>query len=192
MEPGDIVKTKLSVQSRTTGRLAAAYTIVEVCVGISLVALIVGALYSGMTYTVRVSDATRENIRATQIMVEKLEALRLYTWDQIGSPFDPDDAEDWLDPFDAEDPHTPGDDAEPFVLPPTFVARFTPGSTNSSDLIYYGTLSLTNAPVTEDYGAHLLLARVSLTWTNRTTRVVRSREMRTFFAKYGMQNNIRP
>ena len=168
----------------------AAYTLVEICVAIGLVALAAGALYSGMMYTAQLSNQTREELRATQIMLEKLETLRLYTWEQIGSPFDPDDPEDPLDPFDSEDPHTADDEAEPFVLPTTFTAKFTPGSTNRSDLTYHGTLTLTNAGLTEDYGVHLLRVQVGLRWTNANRRV-QTRQMQTFFAKYGMQNNVR-
>jgi type II secretory pathway pseudopilin PulG len=166
------------------------YTLVELGVGIALVTLVVSALYAGMTFTLQISNQTRENLRATQILVEKLEALRLYTWDQIASPFDPDEPEDPLDPFDPEDPHSPEVEADPFILPSTFTAPYTPGSTNAGELTYYGTLTLTNAPVAEAYGPHLLLVKVGVTWTNASGRV-QSREMQTLFAKYGMQNNIR-
>jgi hypothetical protein len=180
--------TKTIIDRNSARPTRAGFTLAEFTISVGLIALVVGALYAGMTQCYYRSDVTRQNLRATQIMVEKLEALRLYTWDQIGTPFDPDDPEDWTDPFDAEDPHTTEDEAEPFVLPSSFKAPFTPGSTNTDEIVYHGAITITNASVTEAYGSQLLLCTVTLTWTNGTH--VTSRQMQTYFAKYGMQNNI--
>lgn len=165
------------------------FNLVEAAVALGLVALVVGALYAGMTQVITHSQNARENLRATQILLEKLETIRLYTWQQIGEPFDPDDPEDWSDPFDAEDPHTADDEAEPFVLPTTFTVPFTPGSTNPNELRYFGTLTLTNVPFSEPYAGQLLLVTATVRWTNNGRP--HQRQMQTLFAKYGIQNNIR-
>jgi type II secretory pathway pseudopilin PulG len=166
----------------------AAFTIVEVVVGIALLGVVVAALYSGMTYGLARTAITREEMRATQVMLEKMEQLRLYTWDQVNYNYDPDDPEDPTDPFDPEDPHDIADELDPFFIPVTFSAPFTPGLTNAGDLMYFGTFTVTNVPMTQLYSNHLRLVTVSITWTNGNN--VKTRSMQTYFAKYGLQNNI--
>lgn len=167
---------------------AAAFTLVEVLVGVALLGVVVTALYSGMTYGLARTAITREEMRATQVMLEKMEQLRLYTWAQVNSNYDPDDPEDPTDPFDPEDPHDVADEPTEFLIPAKFSEPFAPGLTNSEHLQYYGTFSITNVPMTEAYSNLLRLVTVSVTWTNGTT--VKTRSMQTFFAKYGMQTNI--
>ncbi len=167
---------------------AAAFTLVEVLVGIALLGIAVTALYSGMTYGLARTVVTREEMRATQVMLEKMEQLRLYTWEQVNYNYDPDDPEDPTDPFDPDDPHDIADEPVEFLIPTTFTEHFTPGLTNAGDLQYYGTFVITNVPMTEVYSNSLRLITVSVTWTNGNK--VKTRSMQTFFAKYGLQNNI--
>ena len=171
-------------------KAVAAFTLIEVVVGTALVALVVGALYSGIVFGVQRTAFIREDIRATQIMLEKLEQLRLYRWDQINDVYDPDDPEDPLEPFDPEDPHVPEDELEPFVVPTNFVAAFTLGQTGTNDLQYYGTFNIAELPLTggEAYTNKMLRVTVGVTWTNRSQ--VRTREVQTIFSKYGLQNNV--
>lgn len=166
----------------------AAFTLVEVLVGIALLGVVVTALYSGMTYGLARTVTTREEMRATQVMLEKMEQLRLYTWEQVNYNYDPDDPEDPTDPFDPEDPHDVADEPTEFLIPAKFSEPFTPGLTNAGDLQYYGTFSVTNVPMSEAYSNSLRLITVSITWTNGNQ--VKTRSMQTYFAKYGLQNNI--
>lgn len=53
------------------------FSLVEAAVALGLVALVVGALYAGMTQVIAQSQSARENLRATQILLEKLETIRL-------------------------------------------------------------------------------------------------------------------
>ena len=141
-----------------------------------------------MTYGLARTAITREEMRATQVMLEKMEQLRLYTWEQVNYNYDPDDPEDPTDPFDPDDPHDIADEPVEFLIPTTFKEPFTPGLTNAGDLQYYGTFVITNVPMTEVYSNSLRLITVSVTWTNGNK--VKTRSMQTFFAKYGLQNNI--
>src|SRR5438552_8436750 len=64
----------------------AGFTVAEAIISMSIVGLLVAALYGGMslaTFSIRLA---RENLRATEIMVEKMETLRLFTWDQLLDP----------------------------------------------------------------------------------------------------------
>jgi hypothetical protein len=75
-------------------------------------------------------------------------------------------------------------------FPPTFVDLYYPLATNASDsgLTYYGQLIITNADTGANYDADMRLVIVTVTWTN--FNVPRTREMRTYVARNGMQNYI--
>ena len=60
-----------------------AYTLAEVIVCVALVAILFVSLYGGMTSGFAVTQSSRENLRATQIMLEYMEGIRLYNWDQL-------------------------------------------------------------------------------------------------------------
>src|SRR5260370_39091799 len=62
-----------------------AFTIIEAIVAMAIVGFMVIALYSGITSGFVSVRFARENLRATQIMVEKMEVIRLCTWDQVNS-----------------------------------------------------------------------------------------------------------
>jgi type II secretory pathway pseudopilin PulG len=168
----------------------AGFTLMESVIGMGVLGITVAALYAGMTYGTRRTFFTREDERATQILVEKMEAIRLYRWDQIQSFADPDTGDDDpLTPFDADDPHLAEDEPSSFVMPTTFTASLVPGSTNSLDQIYSGTLVITNAPMTvEGYSNQIAQVTVSLTW--QSSGKARTRSLTSFFARYGMQNNV--
>src|SRR5438552_19212195 len=62
-----------------------AYTLAEVVVAVALVAILFVSLYGGMSSGFAVTQGSRENLRATQIMLEYMEGIRLYNWDQLTS-----------------------------------------------------------------------------------------------------------
>src|SRR5687767_14388252 len=60
-----------------------AFSIIEVLVALAIAGVLFTSLYAGISAGFVVIETARENLRATQIMVEKLETIRLYTWEQI-------------------------------------------------------------------------------------------------------------
>ena len=48
-----------------------------------VIGAVIGAMLSGVTTGTFTMRLTRENLRATQIMLAKLETIRLYNWNQI-------------------------------------------------------------------------------------------------------------
>src|SRR5437867_13165316 len=60
-----------------------AYTLVEVLVCVALIVILFVSLYGGMSSGFAVTQNARENLRATQIMLEYMEGIRLYNWDQL-------------------------------------------------------------------------------------------------------------
>ena len=58
----------------------AAMTILEVVMATGIIAVTGGGMISSINYGLWVMRMARENQRATQVMLEKLEAIRLYNW----------------------------------------------------------------------------------------------------------------
>lgn len=146
-----------------------AFSFVEIMVACAIFGVAFFALYSGITYCVSSLRFARENLRATQIMVEKLEAIRLYSWARLN---------------------------DPTFVPKTFQATYTEAAAESKHgktagsvgTIYNGTLSISNAPILANYGANMRLATVNLTWT--TGRTARQRSMQTFITRDGLYNYV--
>ena len=145
-----------------------AFTLIEVLVSVSIVGIMFLSLYGGITSGFAVINVARENLRATQIMVEKMEVMRLYTWDQVNS--------------------------NGFV-PLTFTASYYPpiGTTNDQQnsavtnggIVYYGTISFSNAPVSTNYSSSVKLVTVTMYWTNGT--YTHQRSMQTLVSANGIQ-----
>jgi len=138
-----------------------AFTLVEVMVTVAIVGVSFLSLYSGIGMGFAVVNLARENLRATQVLQEKMETFRLYNWDQINSSG---------------------------FIPPTFAEPFYPKSATNSGIVYNGTVVVTNAPITESYSNDLRLVILTVNWTSGN--LTRQREMRTYVSRYGLQNYI--
>jgi hypothetical protein len=119
------------------------------------------SLYAGFTNGFGVLRVARENLRATQILEERMEVIRLIKWE----------------------------DAAPGFIPTTFTAGFDASNpTNiSGNFAYHGTVLVTNAITTgESYADHVRMIKIDLTWDSGN--VTRRRQMTTFISLYGKQN----
>lgn len=151
----------------------AAYTLVEVLISMFVIALMLTSLYAGFSSGFAVVKLARENLRATQIMVQKTEAIRILNWRQIT---------------------TPGTT----YLSSSFVDYYNPSGVSNTTYgaMYQGFLYFTNQPsnVPADYQKKMRLVTVSVYWTNyqggTTNVIVRNRQMQTYVARYGMQDYI--
>jgi prepilin-type N-terminal cleavage/methylation domain-containing protein len=140
-----------------------AFTLVEVMVASALVGIMFLAFMAGFSTSFQGVQLDRENSRAAQILLEKTELLRLYNWDQIT-----------------------GNDTTIYI-PTNFTASFYPDA-NNGGFTYSGTVTIANAPVSENYSNDLRQVTLTVTWTSG--RVARSRTMSSFVSKYGLQNYI--
>src|SRR5260221_14116748 len=59
------------------------FTLVEMLVGMITIGVCVVALYGSLTSGFTTVRFARENMRATQLLTGKLEAIRLYDWDEL-------------------------------------------------------------------------------------------------------------
>jgi type II secretory pathway pseudopilin PulG len=158
----DRIVTQRSIPSRAI-HPAAGFTIAEVVFAIMIVAIGAAGLMACFGYGFKVIERVRENQRATQIMMEKAETLRLYSWDQV---------------------NTSG------FIPSTFIATYDGDtvSNNYSGTIYYGTVRIGNFPYTTSYANKMRKLDVNLRWFSQN--MTRTRSLTTYVAEDGIQNYV--
>lgn len=142
-----------------------AHTLVEVVVGSFILAITSAAFYTGLSSGFAVTQCSREEVRATQIMMQQLEAVRLCTWSQLTN-------------YTFQQ-----------VYDPLATNRSTAGA------MYGGQVTITNAnsiPNSAAYAGDMCLVTVSLSWTNWNGNrpVPHVRQMQTQVARYGLQTYI--
>ena len=133
----------------------------EVMVAMFLLALLVVAVYGAISNGISTMRMARENLRATQILTEKMETIRLYHWDQL----------------------------KPGFVPTNFVANYDVNSNSTnSGILYYGSLSITPADTGTSYSDEMKLVTVRLDW--KTGHIARTRQLTTYVCRTGIQNYI--
>ena len=135
--------------------------------------MVLVSLFAGISASFRVTQAARENLRATQIMLERMETVRLYTWNQL---------------------------LYSNMIPATTTTFYYPLATEgeSRGITYRVNLSVTNAAMNPPaaYSDRLRAISVTVFWTNyygskrQTNVLVRSRSMTTYSARDGIQNYV--
>lgn len=142
----------------------AATTLVEVLAAVTILAIsaagLMGALANGF-YTINMA---RENQRATQILMEQAEMIRLYNWDQVNKPG---------------------------FIPTKFTAVYDPQNQNGGGVTYTGTVAITSIPTSvfqASYATNMRLLTLNLKWT--TKNIPRTRTITTLVSKDGLQNYV--
>jgi prepilin-type N-terminal cleavage/methylation domain-containing protein len=142
-----------------------AFTLIEVAMTTAILGVVFAAFYSGIGAGFSLVGLTRENLRADQLLLERMETIRLYSWDQVNSNG---------------------------FIPTTFTAPFYPpiaGQTNANTgVTYYGTMDISSVPLNVSYSNSLKQVTATLTWTNGGHQRVRS--MSTFVSQTGLQAYI--
>jgi type II secretory pathway pseudopilin PulG len=139
-------------------------TLVDVVMAIALLGVMASGIFGSFRYGYFTLQLLRENQRATQILLEKVETLRLYSWDQVNTPgFIPTNL-----PLEDYDPQAP---------------------VGQRGVTYYGTVTApTNVPFSTSYSTNLRQLTVTLTWTTRD--IPHTRSLTTYIAKDGIQNYV--
>ncbi|HZV34347.1 MAG TPA: prepilin-type N-terminal cleavage/methylation domain-containing protein, partial [Verrucomicrobiae bacterium] len=60
-----------------------AFTLIEVMVAVCIIVVTVTTIFASITMGLSMTEMSRENLRATQIMLDKMEGIRLYNWTQV-------------------------------------------------------------------------------------------------------------
>jgi len=144
-------------------RMQGGMTLIEVVIATAGIGILMVTLYVAFSQGFAIVQAARENLRATQILQEKMETMRVYNWDQI----------------------TGG------VVPDRFVEPFYAVEQNGeSGFNYRGVVTITNAPVVAgtDYAGDVRLVVVQVEWNSGS--VVKRREMRTLVCQNGLQKYV--
>ena len=145
----------------------------------AIVGIFFVGLYTGIGQCFGILANAREDLRANQILLDKMEEMRLYSWDQVNS-------------YGTSTSFIPTNFVERFFPDGTNTARstFTVGTqhTGAKSMVYYGTISITNVSFTNAYSANVKEVNVSLVWTNGAQ--VRQHSMSTLVSEYGMQKYI--
>src|SRR5690242_8257784 len=97
------------------------FTLIEVMMSVAVMGVLLVTLYAGISFGFNQIQLSREEERATQILAEKMEIVRLLSWDQVVN--------------------LPG------YVPSTFTASYevtNPTNAPTSSFIYTGTVVITN------------------------------------------------
>jgi Tfp pilus assembly protein PilV len=137
------------------------FTLIDVLFSMMVIGGLVLSLYAAITWAFSVVRIARENLRATQVMAEKMETIRLYNWDQVTSNG---------------------------FIPPTFHVAYYPAGSGSTGIIYNGTMTITNCPLTNTYQVDMRKVTVTINW--KSGNLARTRTWDTYVSRYGLQNYI--
>ncbi|MCI0747741.1 MAG: hypothetical protein L0Y58_20230 [Verrucomicrobia subdivision 3 bacterium] len=151
------------MQIRCRYNLAAkqGFSILEGLIGAVIMGTLFVSLYAGMTGGFSSIRRARENLRASQILLEKFETIRLYNWEQI---------------------NTPG------FVPATFTNYYAPNAATRGT-VYYGRVVIsTNLPIPEVYNEDMRLVDIELAWQSGSTTCTRN--VLSLVARYGLQHYI--
>lgn len=147
-------------------RSESASTLIEVIFATVIIAVAGAGVIGSINYGLFIMQLARENARATQIMLEKLESVRLYNWSEVTSNgYVPLNFTDYYDPD---------------------------GGVNAHGAVYTGTLSVSNATFsgsTPSYSTNLRQFTVTVSWSTGG-RVNHNRSLSTYVAKDGVQNYV--
>ncbi len=150
-------------QRYETSRRSGAFSLMDALFAMAVAGFMFLALYAGLAFGFKVIKMARENTRATQIMLEKMETIRLYTWNQITNPgFIP---------------------TNQFVVP-----YYSVGATNTS-LLYTGRISIAPCPIATTYAGNMRKVTIRVDWLPYDS-TNRSRTMSTYVTRNGLQNYV--
>lgn len=154
---------KLERTSRAlAGKAPSAFTLMEVVMAVAVIGIAFGSLYVGFRQSFGVIQLSRENLRATQILQEKMETIRLFDWTALTTA------------------------ANPYYFTNTF---YPAGTSTNQGVTYSGTRIIADSPLTaEAYSGDLKLVIFRITWTSGG--IQRQREMTTLVSRYGLHNYI--
>ena len=142
-----------------------AFTLIETIVATLLAAIMLPTIFAGIAAGFSIVQVTRENLRATQVIVQRMEALRLASYKTL---------------------------QDPAAYPPNFTEYYSPsGKTNgSAGTVYKVTYSCAPGPITlpPSYRSNILFITVTAAWTSGNVQHTRS--MQSYFTRYGIQRYV--
>lgn len=140
-----------------------AFTLVDALFAMAMAAVMFTALYAGLAHGFKIIKMARENTRATQIMLEKMETIRLYTWTQINS--------------------------NGFIPTNKFIVPYYSVNGTNSSLVYTGQFFIEASGLTNNYKDDMKKVTVRVDWGGVGT-MNRTRSMSTYVSRNGLQSYV--
>jgi Tfp pilus assembly protein PilV len=162
---------KMNLPARERSRRGpSAFSLIEVVVAVSVILVAFLAIFANMTFGLSVTQLSRENLRATQIMLDKMEGVRLYSWSQLtNSNFLVPSFTNWF--FETNN-----------------IGMATASGTGIS---YTGQVLVAAVPFSAFYTNNMRKVTVNVGWASGNAgNITRTRSMSTFVSQAGMQNYI--
>ncbi len=146
-----------------------AFSLIECVVAISVIMISFLTIFGCLTFGFTVTQLSRENLRATQILLDKMEGVRLYSWTQITNS-------SFLTP----------------VFTNWFYETNDIGQLNAAGngVLYTGLVSVTQVPFSTSYTNTMVLVTVKVGWTSSGKNIAKTRTMQTLVGEFGLQNYI--
>ncbi|MBI1176221.1 hypothetical protein GC207_02140 [bacterium] len=138
-----------------------AVTLTSTLIAMALLGIMTTVALMVISSAIFTIQLARENDRATQVLIEKTESIRLYNWDQINSNG---------------------------FIPPTFSVAYDPNAATNQGVNYNGTIDISPAPISSSYSNDLLSVVVRVSW--QTGNLQRTRELTTLVSRYGLESYI--
>jgi uncharacterized protein (TIGR02598 family) len=142
-------------------RSLSAFTLIETVVAFGILAIVLLSFYGALSLGFTTIRLSQENVRADQILVQKLETVRVYHWTQV---------------FSAS------------FIPQNFQAPYAQANGTNVGVTYNGMISITNFPVSaanESYADSLRQVTVTLNWVSGG--LPHTRSITGLVSQYGIQ-----
>lgn len=142
----------------------AGHSLPEAIVAVSLVGMMLVSLYAGFSTGFTLVRSARENLRATEILTQRTELIRLCSWSQL---------------------------QDHKYLGSKFTERYNPAgaSDDTRGTLYWGTVELgTPENLPAAYRDNIRLVTISLKWTNwnASPPIASQRDVQTCVSRYGL------
>jgi hypothetical protein len=128
-----------------------------------VVSILFIALFTGLSQGFGLSAAATETLRANQILLERIEGIRLVKWSDLNNTA---------------------------LVPTSFTASFYPlaGNGEAQGVTYDGAVSITDAGIGTSYNDSMRKLTVTVRWVSG--KVTRTETMSTFVSRMGLQNYV--
>lgn len=160
-----IIPTTIKSRAQET-----AFTLTEVMMAATVILIIMLSLFLGLSMGFYMTRTSREDLRATQVILGRMEGVRLYNWNQI---------------------------VYSNTIPTNFTENYYPmvTTTNASQgITYYGTFSISNVTLSPaaSYSNDMRLVTVTVKWTNYFGNQIIShtRSLQSYVGQMGIQNYV--
>jgi Tfp pilus assembly protein PilV len=156
------MKTKKHTPPPPRHRRTSAFTLIETIVATFLATIMLPAIYASTAAGFSMVQVTREDLRATQILLKQVEAIRLSPYKLL---------------------------QDPKSYPTNFTDYYcTNGKTNGAAYAVSYNWQPGPASLPPSYRTNVLLVTVSAAWSSGN--VQRTRSMQTYVARYGIQRYV--